>query len=209
MPTYRGDVGTLWWKTVDAFVADVAHADDDRLITMCDWASEHELSANAPGLGRNPKARRHFRQMRDAAEKELARRGLLAVDPAQGAADAPDDDADVVATARGKTRIMYIESKADGVTGPARIGRVTFSKRGSTIYYQGRAYQSLKGAGFKANYYDVETGEHFWISGPKKNGDDRLYGEAVPVEIDEDAREEYWRDIRGLPERISRTIANH
>src|SRR3954469_14523805 len=83
-----------------------------------------------------------------------------------------------------KSRIMYIESKADGLTGPARIGRVTFSKRGSTIYYQGRAFQSLKGSGFKANYYDVETGEHYWISGPKKDGSDRLYGEAVPVEID-------------------------
>src|SRR5436309_895222 len=83
-----------------------------------------------------------------------------------------------------RSRIMYIENKAPGLTGPARIGRVTFSKRGSTIYYQGRAFQSLKGAGFKANYYDVETGEEYWISGPKKNGEDRLYGEAVPVEID-------------------------
>src|SRR5437764_14613241 len=104
MPTYRVGVGTLWWKTVEAFVADLAHADDDRLSTMCNWASEHEHSANAPGLGRNPKARRHFRQMRDAAEKELARRGLPAVEAAQGVADAADADADVVGTGRGKTR---------------------------------------------------------------------------------------------------------
>jgi len=34
-----------------------------------------------------------------------------------------------------KSRIMYIESKAGGLTGPARIGRVTFSKSGATIYY--------------------------------------------------------------------------
>jgi hypothetical protein len=108
-----------------------------------------------------------------------------------------------------RSRIMYIESKAEGLTGPARIGRVTFSKRGSTIYYQGRAFQSLKGGGSKANYYDVETGEHYWISGPKKNGEDRLYGEAAPVEIDEDVREEYWRDVRGLPTRTDRTVANH
>jgi hypothetical protein len=107
-----------------------------------------------------------------------------------------------------KSRIMYIESKAEGLTGPARIGRVTFSKRGSTVYYQGRAFQSLKGSGFKANYYDIETGEHYWISGPKKNGEDRLYGEAVPVEIDEDVREEYWRDVRGLPDRVSQSVAN-
>jgi len=100
-----------------------------------------------------------------------------------------------------KPRIMYIESKADGLTGPARIGRVTFSKTGKTIYYGGRTFQSLKGGGFKSNYYDVETGEEYWISGPRKDGADRLYGERVSVEIDEDARLEYWRDVRGTPER--------
>jgi len=48
-----------------------------------------------------------------------------------------------------KSRIMYIESKAEGLTRPARIGRVTFSKSGATIYYQGKAFQSLRGRGFK------------------------------------------------------------
>ncbi|MFN8666291.1 MAG: hypothetical protein U0164_03720 [Gemmatimonadaceae bacterium] len=51
-----------------------------------------------------------------------------------------------------KTRVMYIECKAGGLTGPARIGRVTFSKTGKTIYYRGHAYRSLKGDGFKSNY---------------------------------------------------------
>jgi hypothetical protein len=102
---------------------------------------------------------------------------------------------------------MYIESKATGLTGPARIGRVTFSKTGKTIYYQGRTFQSLKGAGFKANFYDVATGEQYWISGPRKDGADRLYGGSETVDIDADVRLEYWRDIRGLPERrdLSRT----
>lgn len=48
-----------------------------------------------------------------------------------------------------KSRIMYIENKAEGLTGPARIGRVTFSKTGRTLYYKGRSFQSLKGEGFK------------------------------------------------------------
>jgi hypothetical protein len=93
---------------------------------------------------------------------------------------------------------MYIEDKSGGLTGPARIGRVMFSKTGRTIYYRGRSFQSLKGSGFKANYYDVETGGHYWISGPKRDGSDALYGGGSPAEIDEDAREEYWRDIRQL-----------
>lgn len=75
-----------------------------------------------------------------------------------------------------RSRIMYVESKAGGLRGPARIGRVSFSKTGRTLHYGGRSFQSLRGAGFKANYYDIETGEQYWISGPKKDGSDRLYG---------------------------------
>ena len=97
---------------------------------------------------------------------------------------------------------MYLESKASGLSGQARIGRVTFSKTGRTIYYRGREFRSLKGQGFKANYFDVATGEHYGISGPRRDGADRLYGERVPVEIDEDARQEYWTTIRNDPDRI-------
>ncbi len=74
-----------------------------------------------------------------------------------------------------RSRIMYIECKAESVTGPACIGRVFFSKRGGTLYYGSRSFQSLKGSGFKANYCDTETLEHYWISGPRKDGNDRLY----------------------------------
>ena len=104
-------------------------------------------------------------------------------------------------------RIMYIESKAGGLVGPARIGRVSFSKTGCTLYYRGQSFQSLKGEGFKSNYYCVETGEDYWISGPKRRGGDALYGGSTPIEIDDDVREEYWRDIRGQPERIRETVA--
>ena len=100
-----------------------------------------------------------------------------------------------------KSRIMYIENKSDGLSGEARIGRVTFSKTGATIYYRGRSLATLKGSGFKSNYFDEETGEEFWVSGPRRDGADRLYGEARPVEIDDDVREEYWVEIRELPSR--------
>ena len=98
--------------------------------------------------------------------------------------------------------IMYVECKAGALTGPARIGRVTFSKTGRTLYCRGQRFQSLKGAGFKSNYYDVDTGEDYWISGPKRAGGDALYGASIPIEIDADVREEYWRDIRRQPERV-------
>jgi hypothetical protein len=93
-------------------------------------------------------------------------------------------------------RIMYIEKKSGHLTSPARIGRVTFSRTGRSLYYNGQHFQHLSGRGSKANYSDVETNEHCWISGRKKGGSDRLYGERLPLEIDEDVREEYWVGIR-------------
>ena len=71
------------------------------------------------------------------------------------------------------------------------------------MYYGDLKFQSLKGAGFKANYFEVESGEEYWISGCKKDGSDRLYGERTPIEIDEDVREEYWINIRNQPDRVN------
>ncbi len=99
-----------------------------------------------------------------------------------------------------KPRIRYIESKAKLAGGEAWIGRVTFSKSGQTIYYRGRTFHKIPGGGFKSNYYDESSKDEFWISGAKKNGTDRLYGERVPIHIDEDVREEYWTSIRELPD---------
>ena len=98
------------------------------------------------------------------------------------------------------TRIMYIERKAGSLTGPARIGRVRYSKTRATIHYRGREFRSLKGRGFKANYYDVETGEEYWISGPRKDGRDALYVTNIPTEIDGDVKDEYWR-MRNPPKK--------
>ena len=65
---------------------------------------------------------------------------------------------------------MYIEDKSESLNGPARIGRVTFSKTGRTLRYRNMEFQSLGGQGFKANYFDVATGDHYWISGPRRDG---------------------------------------
>src|ERR1041384_8353187 len=96
-----------------------------------------------------------------------------------------------------RTRIMYIEDKSEGLVGPARIGRVTYSKTGKSLFYRGREFASLRGTGFKANFQDIESGAQYWISGCKKDGLDSLY--ANVVEIDDDVREEYWVKIRNKP----------
>jgi hypothetical protein len=107
----------------------------------------------------------------------------------------------------GQKRIMFIEGKDEGnLTGDARIGLVTFSKTGKSIHYHGRTFERMRG--FKANYRDVETGDLYWISGCKENGEDRLYGERLPIFIDEEVREKYWAEIRNLPENKHLTRIN-
>jgi len=50
----------------------------------------------------------------------------------------------------------------------------------------------------KQNCVDEEIGERYWVSGPKRDGADKLYGSVV--EIDDDARVEYWTTIRLMPQ---------
>ena len=112
-----------------------------------------------------------------------------------------------------KTRIMYMELKTGYQNdGPARIGQVTFSKSGKAIYYKDKVFRRTGGQGILGNYMldsrdpnrigpdpwpPVMEFLEYWISGPKKNGRDRLFGTA-PVEIDEDVAAEYWEKIRGV-----------
>ena len=104
-----------------------------------------------------------------------------------------------------KSRIMYIECKTDSeLRGPARIGRVTFTRTGASLYYRGRLFHRLRGPGFKSNYFAADTGDPYWISGCKKAGGDRLY--PGTIEIDDDVREKYWAEVRGTPERAAERI---
>ena len=94
-----------------------------------------------------------------------------------------------------RSKIMYIEDKSMGIEGEARIGRVYFSKSGKTLYYRGQRFQSLKGSGFKANYFEVGSGDHYWISGPRKDQSDRLYGGSQGVKIDKEIYQKYLQYI--------------
>jgi hypothetical protein len=74
--------------------------------------------------------------------------------------------------------LRYIELKSGhSDNGFAWIGYVTSSKTGRTLYFNGRGLMKLKGqrrGESGGNYVDMETGESFWVSGVKKNGEDRL-----------------------------------
>lgn len=94
--------------------------------------------------------------------------------------------------------LRYIELKSGhGGSGPAWIARVTISRSGSTVYFDDRALKRLKGGGISGNYVDLETGEEFWVSGVKKNGEDRHWAGSGSVLVEREALNEYLA-IRGL-----------
>ena len=96
-----------------------------------------------------------------------------------------------------RQRVMLVELKSGSSdSGPAWIGWVRFSKSGRSLYYRGRTLQRIRGGGVSGNHVDVETGEEFWVSGVKKNGQDRHWAGSGPVDIEPDALDEYNRIVR-------------
>jgi hypothetical protein len=103
------------------------------------------------------------------------------------------------------SRIMYVEARRpDGRMRLARIARVEFSKSGRSLYLDGKTFQNVG----RGEYIESESGESYWFSRPRKDGNDRKGNRAgsFPIAIDEDVRREYWTDIRGLPERSSHAM---
>lgn len=87
---------------------------------------------------------------------------------------------------------MYIEHKTDqNDRGEAWIGLVEFSKSGQTVYFNGTAYKKLKSGGTFGNFYNLETGDEFWISGIKKNGQDRHWAGSGKIKIEQTIFDEY------------------
>ena len=95
--------------------------------------------------------------------------------------------------------LRYIELKSGhSDNGPAWIGYVTPSKTGRTVYFNGRGLMKLKGqrrGSSGGNYVDMETGESFWVSGVKKNGQDRHWAGSGKVLIEAAAVADYLKII--------------
>ncbi|WP_435770776.1 hypothetical protein [Nocardioides sp. SYSU DS0651] len=98
-------------------------------------------------------------------------------------------------------RIMFVQLKTgyDADRGPAWIARVTFTRSWRTAYFRGRTLRRVTGtarANHDGNFVDVETGEGFWISGPKRDRTDARYSSAQP-QVDPDVRAEYESFLSG------------
>jgi len=96
--------------------------------------------------------------------------------------------------------LRYIELKSGhSDNGPAWIAYVEQSKTRRTLYFNGRGLMKRKGQRRGAgggNYVDMETGESFWVSGVKKNGEDRHWAGSGKVLVEAAAVSEYLKTIK-------------
>ena len=91
-----------------------------------------------------------------------------------------------------KNEIRYIELKSGfSDNGPAWIAEVTYSQSGKTLYFNDMALKRLKLPGIGANHFDIETGEEYWVSGIKKNSQDRHWVGNGRIMIDRDIVNQY------------------
>lgn len=97
---------------------------------------------------------------------------------------------------------MYVQLKTGYNTdrGPAWITRLRFSRSWRTAHFRGRTLERVTGlaANFDANFYDIDNGEEFWISGPKRDRTDARYSRQQP-EVDQDVLAEYEAFLNGAP----------
>ena len=95
-----------------------------------------------------------------------------------------------------RTELKYIELKSGfSDNGSAWIGLVSFSKSGKTIYFDGKAFQSLNGMGISGNYFDLESGDEYWISGVKKDMSDRHKFGGGKIYVEKRILSEYLQTI--------------
>jgi len=82
--------------------------------------------------------------------------------------------------------LRYVELKSGySDNGPAWVARVKMSRSGQTVYFGNKALS--RGNGVSGNYYDVETGEEYWVSGVKKRGLNRHWAGGGSVAIEASA----------------------
>lgn len=94
-----------------------------------------------------------------------------------------------------KSEIKYIELKSGyHDDGPAWIGMVEFSKTGQTIYFNGHAF---KGNGHGL-CFDIETKETYWITGVKKDSQNRHWAGKGKIMIDKLVVDDYLK-LKGWP----------
>jgi hypothetical protein len=82
---------------------------------------------------------------------------------------------------------MFVQLKTGHGTdqGPAWISRVRFNRTWKTAYWHGRTLARGKGM-WDANFYDTDTHEEFWLSGPQRHRPDTRCSNIEPTDDHDD-----------------------
>lgn len=92
---------------------------------------------------------------------------------------------------------MFVQLKTGhGIDkGPCWISMVRFNRSWRTAYWHGRTLRRRPGMS-DANFYDLTTGELYWVSGPHRDRADTRYSNVTPT-VDDDARDVYGAFLSG------------
>lgn len=92
---------------------------------------------------------------------------------------------------------MFVQLKTgyDIDKGPAWISVVRFNRTWRTATWHGKTLRRWPGM-FDANFYDVETEEEYWLSGPHRDGADTRCSSIRPT-VDQEARDAYDAFLAG------------
>jgi hypothetical protein len=95
-------------------------------------------------------------------------------------------------------RVMFVQLKTgyDIDIGPAWISWVRFTRSWQTAYWHGKTLR--RRPAFDANFYDIQTGEEYWLSGPHRDQADTRYSN-IRAQVDADVREVYEAFLNGAP----------
>lgn len=97
------------------------------------------------------------------------------------------------------TELIYVELKSGfNDDGPVWIGNGVFNRTWCTRYFNGRVLKKSHGIG--SNFYDLQTGDSYWISGLKKRGTNRHWAGNSKIQIDREVVEDFlafkkWYDL--------------
>jgi len=93
-------------------------------------------------------------------------------------------------------RVMFVHLKTRhcGDGGPSWISLVRFNKSWKTAYWHG--LRLARAQGVDGNFFDPQTQEEYWLSGPKRDRTDTRYSHTQPA-VDDDVREIYDAFLKG------------
>ena len=104
-----------------------------------------------------------------------------------------------------KSSLVYVELKSGhSDNGPAWIGKAEYSKSKRMLYFNGMALRQLARRQNCETHVNPETGDHYWVSGAKRDQTDRHWAGSGKIMVDEGVVREYLEYVGATQLRSSR-----